>query len=60
VWTIRPADQATQQYTVPFGGETTIGNMLMTVPGCIVVEVSMVQGTTTSPVATIGCQRIVS
>jgi hypothetical protein len=58
VWTIRPADQASQQYTVPFAGETIIGNMLMTLPGCIVVEASMVQGTSTSPVATIGCQRI--
>lgn len=58
VRTVRPADQATQHRSVPFAGETITGNMLMTLPGCIVVEVSMVQGTATSPVATIGCQRI--
>jgi hypothetical protein len=55
VWTIRPADQATQSYSVEFGGEAIIGNMLMTARGCIAVEVTVVRGETESPVATTAC-----
>lgn len=55
VWTIRPADQATQSYTVEYGGEAVIGNMLMTARGCVAAEVSMARGETSSPVATTVC-----
>ena len=55
VWTIRPADEATQSYTVEFGGEAIIGNMLMTAHGCVAAEVSMTRGQLASPVATTVC-----
>lgn len=55
VWTIRPADQANQSYSVTFGGEAIIGNLLMTAPGCVAAEVTMVQGVISSPVATTTC-----
>ncbi|HEX6526198.1 MAG TPA: helix-turn-helix domain-containing protein [Streptosporangiaceae bacterium] len=55
VWTIRPADQATQSYSVEFGGETIIGNMLMTARGCVTAEVTVVRGAIESPVATTAC-----
>jgi hypothetical protein len=58
VWTIRPADQATQSYSVEFGGEAIIGNMLMTAHGCIAAEVTIVRGATESPVATTVCALI--
>jgi hypothetical protein len=58
VWTIRPADQATQSYTVEFGGESIIGNMLRTSGGCVAAEVSMARGPVNSPIATTGCQLI--
>lgn len=58
VWTIRPADQATRSYSVEFGGEVIIGNMLMTARGCILAEVTMVRGATESPVATTTCLPI--
>jgi len=55
VWTIRPADQATQSYSVEFGGEAIIGNMLLTVRGCVAAEVTMTRGSVRSPVATTAC-----
>lgn len=55
VWTIRPADQASQEYTVEFGGESIIGNILLTRRGCIVAEVTMERGSARSPVATTTC-----
>jgi hypothetical protein len=55
VWTVRPADQATQSYSVEFGGEAIIGNMLMTARGCVLAEVTMVRGSTQSPVAATAC-----
>ena len=55
VWTIRPADQATQSYSVEFGGETIIGNMLMTARGCVAAEVTMARGSVRSPVAATTC-----
>src|SRR5579859_2812864 len=58
VWTIRPADQATQSYAVPYGGETIIGNILLTAKGCIAAEISIVQGPDTAPVATTPCLTI--
>jgi hypothetical protein len=58
VWTIRPADQATEYYSVEFGGESVIGNMLMTARGCIAAEVTVVRGATESPVATTACVPI--
>jgi hypothetical protein len=58
VWTIRPADQATQTYSVEFGGEVIIGNILMTAHGCIAAETTMVRGQITSPVATTACVPI--
>ena len=58
VWTIRPADQATQSYTVEFGGETIIGNMLMTARGCVAAELTIAKGSVQSPVATTACQVI--
>jgi transcriptional regulator with XRE-family HTH domain len=58
VWTIRPADQATQSYTVEFGGEAIIGNMLMTARGCVAAEVSMNRGQAASPVATTLCLTV--
>jgi hypothetical protein len=58
VWTIRPADQANEYYSVEFGGESVIGNMLMTARGCIAAEVTMVRGATESPVAATTCRII--
>ena len=58
VWTVRPADQSTQQYSVPFNGVDIIGNMLMTGRGCILIEVTMVQADLASPVATVSCQQL--
>ena len=55
VWTIRPADQATQSYTVEYGGEAIIGNMLMTARGCVAAELTVARGTVQSPVATTEC-----
>ena len=55
VWTVRPADQATQSYSVEFGGEAIIGNMLMTARGCVLAEVTMVRRSIQSPVATTAC-----
>lgn len=55
VWTIRPADQATQSYTVEFGDEAIIGNMLMTAHGCVAAEVSMTRGKAASPMAMTVC-----
>jgi transcriptional regulator with XRE-family HTH domain len=55
VWTIRPADEATQAYTVEYGGEAVIGNMLTTAHGCVAAEVSMTRGQAASPVATTVC-----
>lgn len=58
VWTIRPADDATQTYAVPYGGEAIIGNMLMTAKGCVLAEVSMKQGKVNSPFAVTACQVV--
>lgn len=58
VWTIRPANQATQSYSVEFGGEAIIGNMLMTAPGCIAAEVIVARGSVESPVAATTCVTI--
>jgi hypothetical protein len=55
VWTVRPADQATQSYAVEFGGEAIIGNMLMTARGCVQAEVTMTRGSLRSPVAATTC-----
>ncbi len=55
VWTVRPADQATQSYSVEFGGEAIIGNLLMTARGCVLAEVTMVRSSTRSPVAATAC-----
>jgi hypothetical protein len=55
VWTVRPADQATQSYSVEFGGEAIIGNMLMTARGCVLAEVTMVRRSARSPVAATAC-----
>jgi hypothetical protein len=55
VWTIRPVDQATQSYTVEFGDEAIIGNMLMTAHGCVAAEVSMTRGKLASPMASTVC-----
>lgn len=58
VWTVRPADQATLDYTVPFGGESIIGDMLRTSVGCVLAEVSMAQGSAQMPLATTACWDI--
>lgn len=58
VWTIRPADQATQSYSVEFGGESVIGNLLMTARGCVAAEVTVARGQVMSPVATTVCVSI--
>jgi hypothetical protein len=58
VWTIRPADQATQAYTVEFGGESVIGNLLMTALGCVSAEVTIARAGVTSPVAETACMVI--
>ena len=55
VWTVRPADQATQSYSVEFGGEAIIGNMLMTARGCVQAEVTMTRRSIRSPVAATTC-----
>ena len=58
VWTIRPADQATQTYTVEFGGESVVGNLLMTARGCVSAEVTIARAGVTSPVAETACMVI--
>lgn len=58
VWTLRPADEATQTYSVEFGGESVFGNMLMTAPGCIEAEATMARGQATAPIAETPCVPI--
>jgi hypothetical protein len=55
IFAIRPADQATRQFTAEFGGLTLFGDMLLTAKGCIAAEATVTAGSQTSPMATTPC-----
>jgi len=55
VWTVRPADHLSFNFSAAFGGEASIGDMLRLAPGCVMAGVSVASVTQQSPMAETLC-----